>query len=513
MRIGELGHEVELEGIIPLDVLVSNLHGERVALPDQVLLQHGVDDWVDVFVDVLKEEREAEVDADLEVLEEVGVVERAHLERRLGLLLLDPRDGLLLRVDAERVARRARGEDAVLDRELVLWQALARPLGRLHLRRQQLLELEGRRQRNLLLAHVRLPGVDEHASAELEVEGARVREEAGGQQAVAHEELTRQVERLHVRRPARALASQPRDQLGRRLEPLLHGGGLLRELLLLGAAGLELGVELEQQRRELLHFGLHLDQLLARRAQHLLTLRHRRALWVDGLGDTVVIYDGIDPFQQACAGGRDRAERRGRELVLEVALDRLDLLVGKAVLLELDQRAQEAAVGHHRLGHVPRGRLAALKVLEDDHASAHVLHERVRLRKRLELGDVVLLQIVERLCGLLERRQRLLERRLRLSLLLADADRIDLDLRLLLLRDLGRGLGFGCAHGNLLEHNLHLGTLLVDLDLRRLQLDAHRVDLGGRLHELQVTDTHQGRGQGSNHSETPTRAGTGTGNR
>ena len=107
---------------------------------------------------------------------------------------------------------------------------------------------------------------------------------------------------------------------------------------------------------------------------------------------------------------------------------------------------------------------------------------------------VVLLQIAERLCGLLERRQRLLERRLRLSLLLADADRIDLDLRLLLLRDLGRGLGFGCAHGTLLEHNLHLGTLLVDLDLRRLQLDAHRVDLGGRLHELQITDTHQGRG-------------------
>ena len=44
----------------------------------------------------------------------------------------------------------------------------------------------------------------------------------------------------------------------------------------------------------------------------------------------------------------------------------------------------------------------------------------MRLRKRLELGDVVLLEVVERLRGLLERGQRLLERGLRLGLVLGD---------------------------------------------------------------------------------------------
>lgn len=57
----------------------------RDALAHDVLLEHLVDDRVDVLVHPLEEVREAKVDADLEVLEEVGVVEGADLRVRRGV--------------------------------------------------------------------------------------------------------------------------------------------------------------------------------------------------------------------------------------------------------------------------------------------------------------------------------------------------------------------------------------------------------------------------------------------
>ena len=49
-----------------------------------VLLEYVVDDGVDVLVDVLEEEREAVLDGHLQLLQEVGVVERAHLPAERG---------------------------------------------------------------------------------------------------------------------------------------------------------------------------------------------------------------------------------------------------------------------------------------------------------------------------------------------------------------------------------------------------------------------------------------------
>jgi len=101
VRVGDLRGEVHAERVVPLDVLVANLDGARVALLDQILLEHRVDDRVEVLVDALEEEGEAEVDSDLEVLEEVRVVEGAHLQVGACLLFLDPEDRLMLRVDAQ----------------------------------------------------------------------------------------------------------------------------------------------------------------------------------------------------------------------------------------------------------------------------------------------------------------------------------------------------------------------------------------------------------------------------
>ena len=121
------------------------------------------------------------------------------------LLLLDPRNALLLRVDAQGVARGARRKDAVLDRELILWQPLAGPPRRLDLRSKELTQVEWRAQRDRLLSKVRLPSDNHHSVAEVEVERARVREKGSGKEAVADEVLACRVERLHVGSPPRAL--------------------------------------------------------------------------------------------------------------------------------------------------------------------------------------------------------------------------------------------------------------------------------------------------------------------
>ena len=117
-------------------------------------------DGVQVLVHVFEQEREAVDDRHLQLLEEVGVVERARpAVEVLPLALLDPADRLHLRVDAEREARRARGEDAILHRELVRRQRLRLPLHDLDLGRQQRLESERLGDRDRAINNVPHPPV------------------------------------------------------------------------------------------------------------------------------------------------------------------------------------------------------------------------------------------------------------------------------------------------------------------------------------------------------------------
>ena len=195
-------------------------------------------------------------------------------------------------------------------------------------------------------------------------------------------------------RPPLALGAESGDELGGGVEPSLHGLRLLLELLLLGGARLELLVELLEHDVERGHLLLDLGQVLGRLPQRLLGVGHGLPLRVDHLGDAVVVDDGVDPHQQPRGGGRDALHRLGRELgVLEVGLDRLDRLVVEAVLVELDQRLEEVALGHHRLGALPAHVLAAL---EQHHAHAHLRHHLRRLGEGLELRDVLLAQVRQR---------------------------------------------------------------------------------------------------------------------
>ena len=92
-----------------------------------VLLEDVVDDRIDVLVAVLDEHGKAVLDGHLELLEKVRVVERDHLQVVLLLLLLDPLERLLLRIDAIGEATRLRCQDAVLHGQLVGRQAFAAP--------------------------------------------------------------------------------------------------------------------------------------------------------------------------------------------------------------------------------------------------------------------------------------------------------------------------------------------------------------------------------------------------
>ena len=54
MWVGNLRGQVKSEGVVPLDVLVTYLDRSRVALFYEILLEHGVDNRIDVLIDRLK---------------------------------------------------------------------------------------------------------------------------------------------------------------------------------------------------------------------------------------------------------------------------------------------------------------------------------------------------------------------------------------------------------------------------------------------------------------------------
>ena len=60
-----------------------------------VFLQHVVNDGVDVFIHIREEEREAILDGQLQLLEEVWVIEGAHLQQALSLVLTPGHTGYI----------------------------------------------------------------------------------------------------------------------------------------------------------------------------------------------------------------------------------------------------------------------------------------------------------------------------------------------------------------------------------------------------------------------------------
>mmetsp|Transcript_15514 Transcript_15514/g.36065 ORF Transcript_15514/g.36065 Transcript_15514/m.36065 type:complete len:459 (-) Transcript_15514:3426-4802(-) len=458
MRVGELGGEEELEVVRPVNLLIAELDELLARLDRDLFLEDRVEHRVDVLADVLKEEGVTVLNRELEVLHKVRVVHRLDLE--LGAVgLLDPHDRLLLRVDAERVARGLRGKDTVLHRVVVGGEALRLPALDSCLRREERLDIERLRERDVARKHVSLESVVDHLSAVLVRERAGVRKEGGGEEAVAHKPNLLRVQLDNVRLPARALARQADDELGRGCEALVHDVGLGDEGSQLLVRLLEAVVELGELGRELAQLLLELRELPLGLDLRLLHLLHLELERLDVLGHVVVAHDRADPLVEAGAGGGDALEHlEGELLVLEVLSHAANLLLRDRVLRVRLEQAEEVRVREHLLRVGPSLLQLLAGRLEDHNAEAHVHHGERRLGEVLHLGDIVLLQVCERSSRGLDRGQRLEESLVGLGFLHVDLLGLDHRRRLLDLSLGLRGVGDRLLGGNVLDQ-------LIDLDL------------------------------------------------
>lgn len=161
------------------------------------------------------------------------------------------------------------------------------------------------------------------------------------------------VEALHVRRPARALAREAVDELGRGDEPPLHEVRLLLQILLLGALLLEALVQRLELRVEPHDVLLRLGQVFRRNAQRLFGLGDLLALGFDGLGDRVVVHHGGYPLEEPGAGARDAEQALVAEpAVFEVGLHLAHLHRARpiATAAELVRAAASSACNREHCG-------------------------------------------------------------------------------------------------------------------------------------------------------------------
>ena len=99
VRVGQLGREVQPKVWGVVNFFVPELDAQRVALLDEALGQHGFQNWVDLFADVLYEHRVAELNRVFHLANHVRHVQR-HGDQPVGFLrVLDPLVTLALRVD------------------------------------------------------------------------------------------------------------------------------------------------------------------------------------------------------------------------------------------------------------------------------------------------------------------------------------------------------------------------------------------------------------------------------
>mmetsp|Transcript_60189 Transcript_60189/g.148004 ORF Transcript_60189/g.148004 Transcript_60189/m.148004 type:complete len:638 (-) Transcript_60189:3556-5469(-) len=341
--VGEAGGDVELELLgLHVALLVGEGNDEALALALERLVKHGVEHGVELVLDVGEQKGPAVAHAVLQELAEGLVVEASLLAVVLGLHVLDPLEPLPLRVDHDRIARRARRQDAVLRREIVCGEALEVPLARRRLVREHLRDVEALGHGDLLCDKiVEKPGAKEEVAESL-VEGPCVRHEPAGDGAVAREARDLVGEVSALLRPAVALAGEAVDELRGGVHLALGGVGLVLQALLLGHGRVELElhrIELRLRGRQL---RLSARKLLHGRRQLSLLEAQRVHLGDHHLGDGVVRHHGLDPLAQPdseprrLGGGLD-----GEEGVLDVGEQELAVLVGDALLGEALQVHEE----------------------------------------------------------------------------------------------------------------------------------------------------------------------------
>mmetsp|Transcript_33722 Transcript_33722/g.73616 ORF Transcript_33722/g.73616 Transcript_33722/m.73616 type:complete len:922 (-) Transcript_33722:2039-4804(-) len=227
VRVGQAGGAEHVERVAEVHLLVRQLDDVALALAHEALLEHGVQHRVQRLLNVLDQHRLTEGHTVLQVVAELLLHQRGDAQHVLLLAVLDPREALPLGVHQHGVARGARHHDAVLDGELVGGQALHVPLAHLRVLHQELGHLQVLRHRDGAHHAVSVEVAREQDLAELLVEGAEVRDEGGGQRAVARQALDLVLKLLRLLRPAGLLPAQRGDERVGAVHLLLGGHGIV----------------------------------------------------------------------------------------------------------------------------------------------------------------------------------------------------------------------------------------------------------------------------------------------
>ena len=411
MRVGQLRLQVHFEGRLVVHLLVAELDERGAPTTHHLPTDDRREHCIIREAEVLDDEGLAARERRLELRHERLLAKARDLDAVGLLLLLDPGDALQLRVDHERPARAARHDRAILDRDAVRRQVLARPARPLRLGREHVERVEarlghghaalGRGDRARQVGHVR---ARLQQAAELFREAARVRDEGGGEQHVAGQDLELTIE-VHDRSlPARAFGAEGGHEAQREPELLLVLlSGCDRVLLLLDCR-VVLGRQLGDRRLggRLLREGSLLggNGLVERPGRLLSGEAFRLHILVD-----VPVHGNVEyKVGQAGRGRRllghrghvEVLEREQRPDVLEVLLGHL---AGVDAILVLEKRVEEAVdVLHHALRRLPRNVNLALGAIvqQVDACASHIVDASGRRLEILELAQVLLVDRVER---------------------------------------------------------------------------------------------------------------------
>mmetsp|Transcript_58220 Transcript_58220/g.136132 ORF Transcript_58220/g.136132 Transcript_58220/m.136132 type:complete len:203 (-) Transcript_58220:6247-6855(-) len=132
VRVGQLCLHEEAEVGMQGDFLVAKFHQAFVASLDCVARDHGLQDGIDRLAHILNEYGLPLINGDLECLHHLGIAHASNLEVVISLFVLDPDNALQLWVNDETPSLRVCHDGAILARDTVGRQTLARP--RRHLR-------------------------------------------------------------------------------------------------------------------------------------------------------------------------------------------------------------------------------------------------------------------------------------------------------------------------------------------------------------------------------------------
>lgn len=178
MRVGKTRSHVESELIIEIVVLVTQLDELHTSLLCDLLLEKRVKHRVDLVLDVLNKDGLAIHEWELKSISKVRVRESKDesVLLELTLALLDPSNGLSLRINHEWVARRTRHHDTVLDRQVISGETLHVPVTNGLLVNQELGEFEVVGVGNAAGVKVTLEVLASEEVTELSVERTAVRD-------------------------------------------------------------------------------------------------------------------------------------------------------------------------------------------------------------------------------------------------------------------------------------------------------------------------------------------------